>query len=203
MEDTLTRDVADVDGIRSCFAANGVVAVTGVLTKAECEETLVDIAAVASARAGAEFSFRDPTTYGVLDTALNRYGVLGNDTLWSRTLLRNRCHPNVAAAYACLYGTADVVACHDRVAVMRPAAAHPEWDTEYEYPGLHLDVDPRGFCSRGFEREVEAFLADLTYSDDKDFTAENNAAHVTMGTHIQVRLTETQAVTAGTRMTSV
>jgi hypothetical protein len=134
-----------------------------------------------------KFSFRDPTSYGALDRAVNRYGVLGNDTLWSPTLLRNRCHVNVAAAYAAVYGTSRLVACHDRVGIMRPAFSHPEWDTVYEYPGLHLDVDPLGFTTPGFDKQVDEFLSALTYADTRDFTSENDAKHFTMGVHVQVR----------------
>ncbi len=49
-EETLLRDVSDVEGIVSCFRANGVVAVTNVLTKAECEESLEDIASIVQVR---------------------------------------------------------------------------------------------------------------------------------------------------------
>lgn len=42
-------------------------------------------------------------------------------------------------------------------------------DTEYHYPGLHLDVDPQSYCSEdtGTADAVREFLDNLLYGDDK------------------------------------
>lgn len=39
-------------------------------------------------------------------------------------------------------------------------------DTEFRYPGLHLDVDPQSFCT-GDGADVRAFLDALHYDDDR------------------------------------
>ena len=66
----------------------------GVLTKTECSETLRDMGMPPS------FDIRDPATYTLpeVEATLNRYGVVGRDTLWTPTILRNRCHPHVIKA---------------------------------------------------------------------------------------------------------
>ena len=93
--DSLCRSVADLEGVVACYRAHGVVAVTGVLTKEECMATVGDMGLPPS------FSIRDPVTYKLpeVDRVLNRYGVVGTGPLWTPTVLRNRCHKNVMAAY--------------------------------------------------------------------------------------------------------
>lgn len=55
--ETYLRSVHDPVGIASCFDTYGVVGVTGVLTRAECTETLGDMGMPSS------FNIRDPGTY--------------------------------------------------------------------------------------------------------------------------------------------
>jgi hypothetical protein len=73
-----------------------------------------------------------------------------------------------------VYGTEDILACHDRAAVMRPTAVvgGDAMDTEYKYPGLHLDIDPRCFCG-GPESAalVQDYLSSLHYADDRSVRA--------------------------------
>jgi hypothetical protein len=42
-------------------------------------------------------------------------------------------------------------------------------DTEYTYPGIHLDVDPQSFCSEAAADldAVRSFLDSLTYAKDR------------------------------------
>ncbi len=118
-----------------------------------------------------------------------------------------------------MYGTDALLACHDRAAIMRPTSGMDgaAMDTEYHYPGLHLDVDPQSYCCEdtGTADAVREFLNNLLYGDDKyvfffepicgnhffnptencvfyldfyffrDFVAENNAKHWTMGRQVQ------------------
>lgn len=94
--DSFLRDVTDRAGIVACYNAHGVVAVKNVLTKEECNATLADMGMPKS------FDIRDPSTYNLPETraALNKFGVVGTDVLWTPSLMRNRCHANVQAAYA-------------------------------------------------------------------------------------------------------
>ena len=179
-DETYLRPVHDLASVRACYDAYGVVGVTGVLTKAECEATLADLGDLAG------FVVRDPTTYGAADKSMNRYGVIGDKPLFTRQLLRNRVHGNVIAAYSAVYGlpATELLAQHDRAAVMRPTAGHPEWDTPYVYPGLHLDVEPQSWAGASADA-VHAFLAGLSYHDAQDFVAENNAKHWSMGRQVQ------------------
>jgi hypothetical protein len=179
------RSVDDVDGIVSCFRENGVVAVTGVLTSDECADTLTDMGLPEG------ISVWDPASYDAMDSFVNRFGVVGHKSLFTPTLLRNRCLPNVVKVYELLYGHGDLLAQHDRVAIMRPyysasGIEQPKHDTPFSYPGLHLDINVPAFISEdGSEREITTFLQHLTYADDRDFTSENNAKHVSWGQHIQ------------------
>jgi hypothetical protein len=115
-DENFCRDVTDVVGIRQCFDDNGVVAVTGVLTKAECDATLADMGMPAV------FDIRDPSTYALpeVEAALNPYGVVGKDVLWTKAIVRNRFHPNVASAY-------QVSQCNENVTAIRPFFLHKQW----------------------------------------------------------------------------
>jgi hypothetical protein len=89
------RPLEDTAGIAACFDAYGVVGVTGVLTKTECDVTMKDMGMPAA------FDIRDPSTYNTQEVraALNNFGVIGTSVLWTAPVLRNRCHPNVRRAY--------------------------------------------------------------------------------------------------------
>jgi hypothetical protein len=93
--ETYLRPLTDAEGIAACYNRYGVVGVTGVLSKAECEDTMRDMGMPCT------FDIRDPKTYRLpeVEASLNRYGVVGRDTLWTRTILRNRCHPNVIKSF--------------------------------------------------------------------------------------------------------
>ena len=70
-----------------------------------------------------------------------------------------------------VYGTDALLASHDRAAIMRPTSGveGASMDTEYHYPGLHLDVDPQSYCSEDAHTEaaVRTFLDSLLYGDDR------------------------------------
>lgn len=176
----LYASIEDEASIAKIYQENGVVCVTGVLTRDECRETLHDIDSLLPKGC----SIFEPNSYGLADEEMNKYGVIGDSPLFLPTLVRNRVHPNVYKAQSIVYGTTEIVAQHDRVAWMRPTLPdHPEWATPYEYPGLHLDVDPRAFC--GDVRPVKKFLGDLQYNSTRDLIAENNAWNHSMGIHVQ------------------
>jgi hypothetical protein len=155
------------------------VGVTGVLTKDECHATIHDTYLPEG------FDIDDVKTYDKLDIVTNRYGVIGNDSLFTHRLLTNRSHPNVYKAFQTLYDQKDLIVNHDRVAIMRPTDISMAWDTPYTFPGLHLDVDPQGFTAKGYDVEIKKYLKGINYKDKGSFTAENNGKHYTMGTRIQ------------------
>merc|ERR1719313_2652870 len=110
---------------------------------------------------------------------MNRYGVIGKEALFNKTILSARLHPNVAAAYAAVHGRDDVFACHDRAAWMRPAAVNPAWDTPFSWPGLHFDISLPSYYGENVE-EVADFLDNIDY-EGGHWAAENNAKHQSMG----------------------
>lgn len=183
VEDYL-RPMSDLAAVRECYEQHGVVGVTGVLDPEECQ-TLLTKGIEPYLPEGCRFD--DVDSYSLADRALNRYGVLGKQALFNPAILSARLHPNVAAAFSAVYGQEDVIACHDRMAWMRPAAICGQWDTPFSWPGLHLDVSARGFYE--LERSsVDAFLGGLDYLGGGGFVAENNAKHTSMGRTVQAVL---------------
>lgn len=178
--------------ILSFYDDNGVVIITGILNRNEIDETIKDIENIIKLNSSDEFSFNDKKTYHLADSYLNNYGVLGKEPLFTKTLLHNRLHKNVQKAYSIVYNCEieELTACHDRVAWMRPTLDEcgnydSTYDTPYEYPGLHLDVDPNGYFTKGYETTVRDFLNSITYKSKGDYVRENNAKHVTMGKRLQ------------------
>ena len=69
---------------------------------------------------------------------------------------------------------------------MRPTNINYQWSTPFNYPGLHLDIDPTCYIGdKTCYSMVDSFLNDLTYTNPRDFIAENNVKHHSMGRHIQ------------------
>ena len=147
-EETYLRSISDPAGIAACFAEHGVVGVTGVLSADE---------AAALIREGIKpllppgCSVADDATHSLAENgAFNWFGVVGKEPLFNAALLRARLHPNVIAAYRAVYGAGvPLIACHDRAAWMRPAAENPAVATPFDYPGLHLDINPRSYFGFG------------------------------------------------------
>lgn len=184
LQETYLRPIGDLDAVRACFQRHGVVGVTGVLDSEECGR-LISEGLEPFLPAGCQVD--DVRTHGLADRALNRYGVFSDASrhgvLFNPAILAARLHPNVVAAYSAVYRCSDVYACHDRAAWMRPALQNKQWDTPFVWPGLHFDVNLRGFFE-GTREEVDDYLSARDY-EDGGFVGENNAKHVSMGTTVQ------------------
>lgn len=179
-DETFLRPISDLDSVRACYERYGVVGITGVLSKAECG-TLIRDGLEPHLPDGCHMN--DPSTYSMADQAVNRYGVIGKETLFNPAILSARLHPNVVASYTAVSGREDVYACHDRAAWMRPVALNPAWDTPFSWPGLHFDVSLSNYFN-GDRASVDSFLSDIDY-EKGNFVAENNAKHVSMGRTVQ------------------
>jgi hypothetical protein len=180
-------DISDEANILKCYNDHGVVVVKNVLTKAECKETFVDL----DLPSGCDIT--KPETYELMDNCVNRYGVYGNNPLFTKALLRNRTHQNVQKVFKLLYGTSagPLLAQHDRIGIMRPITGtygKEKWRVPDIHPNLHLDVDLFGYFADNYRPEVDNFLGNLDYENLSDYVAENNAKHVTMGRQIQAVL---------------
>lgn len=179
-QENFLRSITDLAGVRACYERYGVVGVTGVLSPDECQSLIVD---------GLEpylpvgCHMDKPETFDLADRAVNRYGVIGKEALFSSSILAARLHPNVAAAYSAVHGREDVFACHDRAAWMRPAAMNHAWDTPFSWPGLHFDVSLQSYFD-GNRADVDKFLAASDYKNG-NFVSENNAKHCSMGRTVQ------------------
>ena len=179
--------------IREIFTKYGMVGVTGVLTPEECRETILDIENIIKEETGNQnFSIDDFNTYDIASQCMNRYATIGKGPLFSKILLRNRTHPNVGKAYSIAYSLKeqDLICQHDRVGWMRPTST-PEgkpiekYITPFDKPGLHLDIDPKGYFDPQFRPMVDKFLANLSYQDTGDFLSENGSKNITMGLQLQ------------------
>lgn len=109
-----------------------------------------------------------------------QFGMPGRDSsaLWRPQLVRNRCHPNVAAAFASLLdcAPADLRANHDRWVVYRPGFA--------SRAQIHLDVNPWQYSAN--DERVAARLSQLPYEDYEDlFRGENHYITAETGPHLQ------------------
>ena len=170
----------------------GVIAVTGILNEQQIIDTHRDIENLLKKECNENFSFDDPDTYNTVDQYVNRYGCLDNRPLFTTQLMKNRLNTNLRKIYSILYELPEneLTPSHDRVAWMRPTIGpnYEDWkhfDTPFEYPGLHLDIDPSGYFNIPFSKQVSKSINMLTYNDTRDFISENNAKHITMGRSIQ------------------
>eukprot|EP00928_Gymnodinium_smaydae_P071709 TRINITY_DN55213_c0_g1_i1.p1 TRINITY_DN55213_c0_g1~~TRINITY_DN55213_c0_g1_i1.p1 ORF type:complete len:575 (-),score=47.91 TRINITY_DN55213_c0_g1_i1:81-1805(-) len=179
--ETFLRPISDLGSVRDCYERYGVVGVTGVLSPEECQRVIAD---------GIEpflpegCLLGDPSTFELADRAVNRFGVIGKSSLFSKPILEARLHPNVIAAYVAVHGRQDVFACHDRAAWMRPSLINPCWDTPFSWPGLHFDISPLHYFDEGARPLVDQFLEGIDFASG-NFTAENNAKHISMGRTVQ------------------
>lgn len=185
--------LTDPTRIKEIYDKYGMVGITQILNDDEINETITDIQSIIRSESGnKEFAFNNPETYDLANTCMNNYGTIGKKPLFSKILLRNRCHPNVRKAYSIVYGLdeKDLVCQHDRFGWMRPTIGpiYEDWTkyrTPFAKPGLHLDIDPKGYFNPKYRKEVDNFLEGLTYSDRGDFVKENNARNITMGLQLQ------------------
>ena len=185
--------ISDPKLVKEIFDEYGVVAVTGVLTEAECQETINDIEQIVkNLTKNNDFSLQNRDTYDVASNCMNRYGTVGNKPLFSKILLRNRTHPNVSKAYSIVYGMdeSELVCQHDRVGWMRPTVGlddsiNLKFDIPFDKPGLHLDVNPKGYFDPSYRPKVDEFLKKLNYAEENDFLSENGAKNITMGLQLQ------------------
>jgi hypothetical protein len=180
-EETFLRPISDLEAVRACYERYGVVGVTGVLSQAECQALILE---------GLEpylpegCHMNDPESFALADRALNRFGVIGKEALFSESLLSARLHPNVVASYSAVHDREDVIACHDRAAWMRPSLMNPAWDTPFSWPGLHFDVSLRNYFDKDARASVDSFLKAIDFASG-NFVAENNAKHFSMGRTVQ------------------
>jgi len=182
-DNSYSFDLNDEQKIIDCYNQHGVVVVRNVLTKLECKETFADL----DLPSGCDLT--KPETYHHLDRVVNRYGVYGSNPIFTKTILRNRTHPNVQRVFELLYGSQiPLLVQHDRIGIMRPTTGlygQEKWRVPDLHPNLHVDIDPFGYFKPNFQTEVNQFLGHLNYTDLSDFIAENNAKHETMGRQIQ------------------
>jgi ectoine hydroxylase-related dioxygenase (phytanoyl-CoA dioxygenase family) len=171
------------DAIRAHFREHGYVAVRGILSVEEClatQEAMNTLMRAAEPR----FDLDRPATYAHAPVKAN-YGVFGRGPLFAPQLLRNRQHPNVYRAFALLLDTPGLRVSHDRFAFYRPARTHPEWRTDYLYPGVHLDFNPAVYHRPDL---VRSHREALTYHDEQDWVTENNCYCDEDGVQVQAVL---------------
>jgi len=185
--------LSDPKLIKQTFKEYGMVGITGVLTSQECQDTIHDVEYIIKEESGNQtFSLDNLETYDIASLCMNRYGTVGKKPLFSNILLRNRTHPNVRKAYSIVYDMKEdeLICQHDRMGWMRPTIDSDgkildKYETPYDKPGLHLDIDPKGYFDPNYRPIVDNFLANLTYQDPADFLAENGSKNITMGLQLQ------------------
>lgn len=192
-QESYLRDINDPEGIRCCYAKYGVVGITGILTKSELRDTVDEFQRILiNLGIDKKFNIRDSSTYDLVSTQCNRYGVIGKSALITEILNRNRFHPNVKKAYSIVYETdpKNLIAQYDRLGWMRPTISPNgeswlKFNTPYVAPGLHLDVDPVYYFDPLKHNEVSEWLNRIPYTDASHLVNENNVKNIQMGTHCQ------------------
>lgn len=176
-------ELEDTDNILSFFNINGYVVVR-VLTDEECKTTIDGINKMMKDK-NEKFDIHDVSTYHHVPVKRG-FPVLGKQPIFDRTLLINRCHPNVHRLFSLLYGREDLLCNHDRVGFFRPTKGieidgkivdRDGWRSDYEYPSVHLDFNPTLYLSD----KVREDRSRLTYTKVKDFLSENNMYSANMG----------------------
>jgi hypothetical protein len=135
------------------------------------------------------FTFSDKSTFHLADTYLNNFGVIGKESLFTKTLTRNRFHPNVQLAYSIAYDmkSSHLIAQYDRVAWMRPTIG-PLYEDLSKYktmPNTHLDVNPESYFNPTLSKSVYDCLNSIPYTSKGDFMKENNVKCRSMGLQLQ------------------
>lgn len=193
MSENYLRDLNDSEGIVQCYQEYGAVGVTGILNSEELHETHTDIEhLIRDLGPGDSFILNDYNTHHLADKYLNAHGTIGSYSLMTPILMRNRLHKNVRKAFSTVYNLPEeqLLAQYDRVAWMR-ATVGPnceDWSmyrTPYNKPGLHLDVDPRGYCDPQNKSLNLDYLNNIPYDSIKSLVQENNVRNVEMGIQLQ------------------
>lgn len=188
--ETFLRPLSDPKGIKECLDKYGAVGITGVLTEEEVNETVIDIEEMMKFLVKDNaFAFSDKSTFHLADRYLNNFGVIGKESLFTKTLTRNRFHPNVQLAYEIAYGKSPqyLVAQYDRVAWMRPTIG-PLDENLSKYrtmPNTHLDINPESYFNPSLSKSVYDFLNNIPYTSKGDFMKENNVKCQSMGLQLQ------------------
>jgi len=193
MSENYLRDINDADGILDCYIKYGAVGITNVLSAAEANDTVHDLINILHEQGCSDkLTFDDAYTYEYASKAMNRYGVIGKNALFSPTLQHNRYHPNVKKAYSIVYQRPinELLCQYDRAAWMRPVIG-PEgeswshFDTPFTSPGLHLDLYPGVYFEEEYHQSTLDWINDIKYGGVSDFTKENNCKNIKMGRQVQ------------------
>ena len=183
----------DKENIRKCLEENGVVGILDVLNPQEINDTVREVESIIQNEIkSTKFNLNDPYSYHLTDNILNNYGVIGKQPIFTKQLLNNRYNENVRKAFSIAYNTeADkLFVHHDRLGWMRPTIGpgYEDWSkykVPFVKPGLHIDIDPKGYYEKSFSPNVYKYLDSLDFKTNDDFISENNAKNITMGQHYQ------------------
>ena len=194
IEENYLRSIDDPKGILDCYETYGAVGITGVLSAQECAETVDDVKLIIKQfGANEQFNIYDPNTFDNwpdMNKFINKPGVIGTLPIITKTLNRNRFHPNVKKAYSLIYGLPDdqLLAQFDRIGWMRPVLdkdgnKFPQYATPLKEPGKHLDVNPSYYFDDSKADEVYSWLNKLTFDSLRHLISENNATNIKFGRH--------------------
>lgn len=160
------------------FKTHDFVVVNGVLSSADCEETIKDIWDYVEKRVPS-ISRADPSTWNDKwhSTGLYSEGIIGYDAIFSTRALKNRQNPNLIQVCTDILGTTNVLVNHDRYGLFRPTndpkiGSNPHWMT---IRNCHLDMNPWQYVSGAPDDNTdEKVVNGLSYNLCQHFITENN-----------------------------
>ncbi|AYV84058.1 MAG: hypothetical protein Hyperionvirus16_33 [Hyperionvirus sp.] len=166
--------------LKKFFDENGYVAIRGILTDDDCQNTLDDIDQQMK-KIDPRFDINDASTYEHAPI-LNNFGMYAKKPIITEQFCKNRQNDSIHRAFQILCGEDQILVSIDRCAFYRPTIDHPDWKTNYVYPGLHLDFHPSSYlnCKTILDKRES-----LDYSTTADFVAENNLYSKLDGIEIQ------------------
>lgn len=167
-------DLSDKEGILKFINDEGYVVIKDVLTPEECDKTTEDVNRQIK-ELDSRFDIHDPGTYDYMKCH-GQYGMITRHAIFSHQFLDNRQNPKIIEAFESVYEKSPkLLMNHDRFAFYRPTE-HPGkevYKTPYNYPGLHLDIDPMVYIEH--HNVYDELVSKLNYDErSRDFITENN-----------------------------
>jgi Phytanoyl-CoA dioxygenase (PhyH) len=191
-------DLSQEREILECYDKYGVVAITGILSLNEVNETVNDIDDAFEEMCGDNFSFQDEKTYDLITNShmTQSFGMFGEGNpytpLLRKQIIKNRFHSNVQKAFSIVYGmkSEDMVVHHDRLLWMRKTVGRNgenlgKYRTVLAGQGIHLDIDLCGYFDDNIFPKMQKKINSFTYSDLHDFVSENNIKNLKMGRQVR------------------
>ena len=186
----ISFDISETDKISEYFNENGYVVINNVFTAAECKEIFEHVGEMLQ-KFEPKFNIYDISTYDLISQCVSKYGIISRGSNIDPFWLNLRQHPNI---YKCgKIFIDDFIVSHDKFIFYRPTkdvlvdgkvCQKIEWGSEYIYPGLHLDMDPKLYYHND-TKAVEIIRENTDYRNPSTFISEGHVCLKSEGLYLQ------------------